>query len=251
MSMYLNDRPDNTGDSHSVNEPEIVDQHLVDKIKAQALIDAGMTRVDQDGQTIADPKKLQFEVLQAMQAKHVANGKKDLAAQAVTKFELFAETLPDAPGVRSLARGLEERVAQADLMRDVWTYTNTGTSGFVQKNLNGPGLILCEAKVSRTKLNEETKRKEPTTELARFLTADRDLIMTCYTGPAGAAFYRAARKLEAQLGMVSDRRPELAAPVARQLGVVVRQAIGAVPHADIKQVQALTSLPSDNETDAD
>jgi hypothetical protein len=64
--------------------------------------------------------------------------------------------------------------------------------------------------------------------------------MTYYTGPAGAAFIRAARKLDAQLGLVADRRPELATPVAKQLNSVVKQAIASIPHADTKAVAALT-----------
>ncbi|WP_433055072.1 hypothetical protein [Dactylosporangium sp. CS-033363] len=223
------------------------DHLLVDQIKAQALIDAGFTGKDEDGALRANQKLLPGAVLQTMQNNHVANGKRELAARAVTKFELYAELLPDGPGVRRLANSAEESAAQDELMKYLWGLTNTGTSGFVQKSIGELGLVLCEASVSRTKINEETGKREPRTEPGRFITASRDLIMTYFTAPAGAAFLRAARKLEAQLGLVSTRRPELAAPVARQLGVVVRQAVGAIPHADVKQVAALTA--DDNQSD--
>src|SRR5262249_17527325 len=131
---------------------------------------------------------------------------------------------------------LEEKIAHVELLKLVWGYTNTSPTGYVQKNISDTGFVLCELKVSRTKINEETGKKEPTVELARFLTADRDLIMTSYTGPAGQAFMRAARRLENVLGIVADRRPELAEPVARQVGAFVRTAVSSVPHADVKQV---------------
>ena len=231
----------------ALREPE-VDLQLVEKIKAQALIDAGMIQYDSDGRKLANPKLLQAAVLQAMLTNHVANNKRELPTRAATKFELYAELLPKGPGVQSLAEGLEQRVAQDQLMRNIWGFTNIGTSGFVQKNVAEEGYVLCEAEVSRTKINQETSKKEPTTERARFLTSDRDLILTYYTAPAGAAFLRAARRLEAQLGMVGARRPELTVPIAKQLGVVVRQAVGSIPHADVKQASALTS--GDHESDA-
>jgi hypothetical protein len=231
----------------TVQEPE-VNFELVEKIKAQALIDAGMIEYDEDGRTLANPRLLQAAVLQAMLSNHVASNKRELPTRASTKFELYAELLPRGPGVQALADGLEERLAQDQLMRNIWGFTNIGTSGFVQKNVAEEGFVLCEAEVSRTKINQETSKKEPTTERARFLTTDRDLILTYYTAPAGAAFLRAARRLEAQLGMVGARRPELTVPIAKQLGVVVRQAVGSVPHADVKQAAALTS--GETESDA-
>ena len=220
---------------------EIIDRDLVEKLKSQTLIEAGYMREDEDGNILADYKQLQFASLKAMTTSHVVGSKKDLSARAVTKFELYAELLPLAPGVTALAKDVEARIAQEELTKLTWSYTNTGTSGFVQRNIGDTGLILCELKVSRTKINEETGKKEPTLESARFLTADRELIMTAFTGPAGQAFMRAARRLENLLGMVADRRPELAEPVARQVGSFVKTAVGAIPHADVKQVRALTS----------
>jgi hypothetical protein len=218
-----------------------VDLELVEKIKAEALIQAGHHTTDQHGTVHASVKQLQFSVLQVMQDRHVATSKRDLATSAVTPFELYQELLPHGPGVQALARSNEEKLAQQLLTRQLWGYANVGISSFVQKNVASLGMVVCEAKVARTKLNEETGKKQPTTELARFLTTDGDLIMTYYTGPAGAAFVRAARKLDAQLGLVAARRPELAVPVARQLGSMVRQAVAAVPHADPRAAAALTA----------
>lgn len=107
------------------------------------------------------------------------------------------------------------------------------------------GYVLCEAKVSRTKTNEETGKREPTTETARFVTTDHEMILTYYTGPAGRRFLASARKLEAQLGLVAARRPELTESIAKQLNVVVKQAISAIPHADVRQAAALTASPDD------
>lgn len=224
-----------------------IDLELVEKIKAEALIQAGHSTQDDDGSARMSLKQLQFAVLQTMQDRHVVTGKRDLAARAATQFELYQELLPTAPGVQALARSDEERLAQSQLMKLLWGYANVGINSFVQKHVAGLGFVLCEAKVARTKVNEETGKRQPTTELARFLTADGELIMTYYTGPAGAAFVRAARKLDAQLGLVADRRPELAMPVAKQLGSVVKQAVASIPHADPKAITALKGGDSDSD----
>lgn len=41
--------------------------------------------------------------------------------------------------------------------------------------------------------------------------------------------------------MVGKRRPELVSQVAKQAGAMVKQAIASVPHADTRQVAALTT----------
>lgn len=226
-----------------------IDQELVDKIKAEALIQAGHSVQDEDGTVRMSVKQLQFAVLQGMQDRHVVTSKRDLATGAATQFELYQELLPQGPGVNTLARSDEERAAQRELIKLLWSFANVGISGFVQKNVATHGLVLCEAKVARTKLNEETGKRQPTTELGRFLTTDGELIMTYYTGPAGAAFVRAARKLDAQLGLVADRRPELAIPVAKQLNSVVKQAVASIPYADTKAVAAIKGRTGDTDTE--
>lgn len=227
-------------DSSSADEYG-VDMELVEKIRAEALIQAGHSTTDEDGTVRASVKQLQFTVLQVMQERHVVISKRDLSTSAVTQFELYQELLPQGPGAQTLARTDEEKLAQQLLTKQLWSYANIGISGFVQKNVATAGMVLCEAKVARTKLNEETGKKQPTTELARFLTTDGELIMTYYTGPAGAAFVRAARKLDAQLGLVADRRPELTMSVAKQLGSMVKQAVASIPHADPRAAAALTA----------
>lgn len=241
--VFTSTGPSDTGPETAADEQleiGVVDNDLVQQIVAQAMIDCGYSR-EEDGLVLADEKQLQKATVQQMLDAHVVSSQKELASRAATKFDLFAELLPKAPGVATLPETIEEELAQRQLMQKVWGYTNTGTSGFVQKNIPDTGYIVCEAKVGRTKVNQETGKKEPTTEMGRFLTADKDLIMTHYTGPAGAAFVRAARKLENLLGMVTERRPELAVPVARQLNVVVKQAVTAIPHADPRNAAALTS----------
>ncbi|MGH3612534.1 MAG: hypothetical protein ACRDRK_08040 [Pseudonocardia sp.] len=221
--------------------PKAPDPDLVKKIQAEALIQAGFVDQGEDGEILASYRKLQNAVVQVMHERHIVRSKKDFNSGAVTKFELYQEMLPDAPGVQSVADTVDEKAAQDDLMRKLWTYLNTGTTGFVQKNAAGEALVLCEGDVPRTKINEENGRREPRTEKGRFLTDDGELILTYYTGPAGAAFIKQARKLEAQLGMVGKRRPELAASVAKQVGAMVKQAVTSVPHADPRQVAALTA----------
>jgi hypothetical protein len=221
--------------------PRILDENLVVQIMAQALIDQGYCYRDRSGLQVADFKhQLQLAVLGAMET-HVVAGAKELAAKAVTKSELYAEVLPNGPGVTSLPESPEHEAARDGLQKKIWNFTNPGTSGYVQKSIATSGLVLCEAKVARHKIIEETGKREPTTDLGKFLTADHQLILTYYTQPAGAKFAAAARRLENQLGMVTTRQPELAGSVAKQMAAVVRQAIAALPHADVKQALALTA----------
>jgi hypothetical protein len=141
------------------------------------MIQSGYTSTGEDGLVRASTKQLQMAVLQSMQDRHVATSKRDLAASAATQFELYQEILPYGPGVQTVARTDEERLAQQQLTKLLWGYANVGINGFVQKNIVGLGMVLCEAKVARTKLNEETGKKQPTTELARFVTTDGELIL--------------------------------------------------------------------------
>lgn len=221
-------------------EEHVLDVELIDRIKSEALIRHGYHAEDEDGFIRANQKQLQLAALEFMQDKHVATSKSNLQTKSVTQFEFYQELFPNGPGAQALPESEEEKRAQQDLTKLVWGYSNVGISGFVQKSVASSGLIVCEAKVGRTIVNEVNGKKQPTTELARFLTNDGELIMLYYTGPAGAAFLRAARKLDAQLGLVSDRRPELTMAVAKQLGTVVRQAVASVPHADPKAAAALT-----------
>lgn len=238
-------QPGTSGEGYEQEQLQIIDESLVEKLCSQALIDAGFFR-DEDGERIADTNSMKQGVVQHMLDHHEVSGSKDLATNAVTKFELYAEVLPTAPGVTTLPTSIEEEVAKGRLATKLWNLCNTGVSGHVQANIPNSGLVVVEAKVARTKINEETGKREPTTELARFLTADRELIMNHLTGPAGAKFVAQARKLENLLGMVTERRPELAAPVARQLGDVVKQAVASIPHADPKRVLAITAGSSES-----
>lgn len=221
-------------------QPQVLDMDMVEKLCNQALLDSGYV-VEEDGQLHADEKQLKMAVVQAMLDGHVVKGKTDMAAQAVTKFELYTEILPHGPGIDSLPDSPEGILARNKLCAMVWTLTNTGRSGHVQARIPTSGLILVEAEVNRTKVNQETGKKEPTTERGRFLTSDKDLILTHFTNPAGAKFLAHAQKLENLLGMVAERRPELALPVAQQLGVVMKQVVAAIPHANPRQVSALTT----------
>jgi hypothetical protein len=233
--------PDDVGDS--AEQPPLtglIDRDLVEKIMSQALIDGGYVK-EEEGLVLADDKPLKAAVVQTMLDNHVVNSGKEMPSRGVTKFELYAELLPTAPGITSLPESVEENEAKTKLMNKVWGYVNTGTTGHVQQNISDSGYVVVEAQVRRTKVHQETGKKEISTEMARFLTADRELIMTHLTGPAGSKFVAQARRLENLLGMVTERRPELAVPVARQLNVVVKQAVAAIPHADARQAAALTS----------
>jgi len=227
--IFKSSDADGVGESPEQFELEIglIDRNLVEKLMSQALIDAGYFK-DDEGIPVADDRALKGAVVQAMLEHHVVNDGKEMPARGVTKYELYSEMLPSAPGISRLTESAEEDEAKTKLMNKVWGFTNTGTTGHVQQNVAESGLVVVEAQVRRTKVNQETRKTELTMEMGRFLTGDRELIMTHLTGPN-------------LLGMVTERRPELAVPVARQLSVVVKQAMSAIPHADAKQAAALTA----------
>lgn len=235
----------NEDESTTLFQTPLVDTELVERLTAQAMIDHGFFVRNKEDQQVADVKPLRAAVLAAMENNHVVHSNKELTAGAVTKFELYAELFPNGPGIASLPTSLEEEAAQKELTKTVWSLTNTGPTGHVQHNISHSGLILCEAQIARTKISQETGKKQPTTEMGRFLTGDAQLILTHYTGPAGAAFVKQARALEKKLGMVATRQPELTQAVARQIQAVVKQAQAAIPHADPKQASALNAGVSD------
>src|SRR4051794_19879521 len=92
--------------------PEVPDPELVDKIKCEALIRAGYAITNEDGESRASFPLLQRGVLQNMHERHVVRNKRDFITGAVTRFELYQEMLPDAPGAQSLAATPEEKLAQ-------------------------------------------------------------------------------------------------------------------------------------------
>ncbi|MGV0788672.1 hypothetical protein ABQF33_17320 [Mycolicibacterium sp. XJ2] len=229
-------------ESEVVIPDHILDPRLVKHILDQTLIDHGYcTRDNRSGLEIPDDSQLKLAVLEAMSRHHVVTSNKDLAVKAVTKFELYSEVFPEGPGVTSIPDTPEGTEAQKKLITKVWGYIQTGITGHVQQSIAASGMVLCEAKVSRTLINEETGKREPTVTLARFLTSDHALILKHYTAPAGADFAQASRKLENKLGMVVGRQPELAGTIARQMAAVVKASIAAIPHADPKHVAALVA----------
>jgi hypothetical protein len=229
-------------ESDVIVSDQILDQRLVKEIVDQALIGHGYCSHDhRSDQKAPDDSQLKSSVLEAMSRYHVATSNKDLSVKAVTKFELYSEVFPNGPGVTSIPDTAEGAEAQKKLINKVWGYIQTGTTGHVQQSIAASGMVLCEAKVSRTHVNEETGKREPTTQLGRFLTSDHALILKYYTAPAGADFAQASRKLENKLGMVVGRQPELAVTIARQMAAVVRASIASIPHADPKHVAALVA----------
>jgi hypothetical protein len=228
----------------------VLDENLVAQICSQALIDQGFAARDRSGHLIADPGPMKQAVLAAMEDNHVVTSSKDLAAKAVTPAELYAEVLPDGPGVTSLPDNPEAAAARDKLKALIWASTNTGTSGYVQKGIEHSNMVLCEAPVPRNLVSEETGKKEATSPMGRFLTSDDALILKHYTAPAGLKFAQQARALQNKLGMVTKRKPELTGAVARQMQAVVKTAVDSIPSANPKTAAALNAGTSVNGDEA-
>lgn len=232
--------------------PTVVTKLEVDQRVGEMLIAHGYcVRDNRTGLEKPDDHLLRVAVVKAMQG-HVATSKTihELATKSVTKDELYAEVFPHGPGVESIPETDLDAEVQKSLTAKIWGITNTGTSGHVQKAIAASGLVLCEAKVSRTVSKGNGGSGITSMVMGRFLTSDHATILTHYTTPAGAEFVGAGKKLDNKLNMVVSRQPELAAAVARQMAAAVKQAIAAIPHADPKVMAALVagSLSDDPES---
>lgn len=215
------------------------DYALVDQIAHDAWRQRGWT-YEKNGADHKNIAALREFVLDLVLSEHVVEEEDDKDSLSFTKGEIYRRTFPDGPGARRQPSSQEEELARDKLATRVWALTNVGYTGHIQKELALHGLVLCESKVARTRRSAERPHDvAPEAVIGRFATANPDLILRFYTSAQGAAFQRAAIKLERSLAMVTDRRPELLIPVARQLQTMVKSAVAQIAHGDVKVAAAL------------
>jgi hypothetical protein len=228
-----------------------LDWGLVDQITEETMLNHGYGTVDdgddESGAETPDDDKLKSAVVKAMH-RHVvsANTVKELSANSVTKVELFAEVFPQGIAVgsdESVSKEVEQ--ARQDLMTKVWGFTNTGTTGHVQKAVGGSGLILCDAGVSRVESKVDGGPGVGVTVRGRFLTNDPATILNHYTNPAGQSFVGAATKLQRQLEIVVERHPELDFRIANQIAGSIKTAVAAIPSGNPSLVKASKAASAD------
>jgi hypothetical protein len=204
------------------------------KLRRDTLEAHGYLYEDRDGKLCEDTPKLKDTVYQRMAGSHVVDipasnnnpSAKLMAAKAVTADELYAVIFPNAPGVTAPIANLEESRVAGDLKRLVWGYTNTGPTGYVNDRveLEGLTLVMCEAKVSRTKISAETGHSKPVTEIGRFLTDHPKLIEQHSTLNRVLRLVKIAEGTAKHVVMALRRHPEIADNVARQIKLALGQA---------------------------
>lgn len=154
-------------------DPAIVELH-----KADALVRAGYFSADSVGRVLPCSNKLKVAVLQSFRERHVVAVRRDLAKCAVTKLELYRELLPQGLGVDSPTLTTEERLAHQQLAFTLGGYADATPDGFVRKGVESLGLEVCEARIFRTKPDAVTRKLHLTTAIGRFVTKDRELVLT-------------------------------------------------------------------------
>lgn len=207
------------------------DPEEVKRICDQILIDQGWcTRIA--GVLQPYDQAVKEAVFNAVIDSHVLDTEQEIETKlAFSMAEFYGEMVPGGPKVDS--RNVNEQAAAGILAQDLWGYTSGSTTGYVQRGLEEKQLVLCEASTMRPFFNPVVRRTESRLVRVRFASANHGLILKYYTGPAGTAYVKAAKRYQAKLDMVVRRQkailPELTAQAAKFLGEAKKEIPLAVP----------------------
>ncbi len=173
---------------------------------------AGYTKTRRDGEEVIDDPMMRATVVDLVTGK-VAPDRQSRSENSWTAGELYAAVFPDAPGTdpsRSLDDlDVDEVEVRTKLIRRVWTLTNPGDTGFVQKRLGETGTtVLCRGLVHRG-LDQVP---------GVYVTDDPELIMTESLQPRIDKLVTEAEHLRRHAGMITSRHGELASQVLAAIG---------------------------------
>ena len=142
------------------------DYEAVDRLVLDTLAAAGFVFTDKAGERQIDHDALREAVYRKMVDEHVVTDPKLVAKGAVTRRELYGAVLPNGPGAGRQPATEVEALAREQLERQLWNFTNTGVTGYVNRRVEVEdlSLIMCEAGVGRTNRSEETGRITATTD---------------------------------------------------------------------------------------
>lgn len=226
-----------------------LDYEAKDKLVLEACRAKGFVFTDRSGEERIDFEAMKQETYQVMIDDHVVDDQAQVTKLATTQHELFAAIFPDGPGARRQPASLEEAAARDELARKVWSFVNTGTTGYVNLRVEAEGLtlVMCEAPVARTYQSEETGRRKPVTEPGRFLTDNGDLIATHSTLPKAHKLVKAAEAVAKHMAMATRRHPELTAAVNRQITGAISQSRAALSGVAPAKQSALSATKDEGE----
>lgn len=219
--------------------PEVpeVDQNQVDAIMEQAWMNVGCS-IRIQGVLQADRTRAKELVFNTVVDNHELHSEAEIeTAKAFSKPEFYGEVFGDkgdgrpAPGPALTTKDINELAAVAGLAHEMWDWCTGSTTGYVQNGLEDSGLVLCQHTIQRPLYNPLVGRVQPMPALVRWVTADHDMILKYYTGPAGEAYVKAAKRYQAKLRMVVRRQKEIQPKLTAQAAKFLGQAKDELPLA--------------------
>jgi len=215
--------------------PSVVEKEIERRIK-EVWEDAGYT-TDEGVQA----NNLMHEAAYEAVRNHIANAKEDVANNAITKGELFAEVFPNAPGAEGSGEPVDEfdqEVAKR-LERDVWSLTQPKDTGYIQKRLGEENstLVLCR----------ETIRRKVDRAWGVYLTDSPMIIMEKVVEHEAKAYEQKAAALRQQLDMVRARQKDLHGQIDARVRQAEKKAKAELSFAVPAAPEALLPEGSDEE----
>ena len=207
-------------ESTMITHADIVQQKIDEQLMAH-----GYSTV-KNGETVPDENAMKRKVFEIVE-KHVVTDKGEKSKNSITNGELYAAAFPNGPGTDPTSNldnlDFEDAEVRERLVRKVWTLTNGGLSGYIQKRLgeNGGTLVLCRGQVMRG--------LDPVPGC--FVTDNAALIMSDSLQPQIESLVKKADNLRKHVDMVSVRHPELEGRISQALGLGVQRTIAALPSA--------------------
>ncbi len=215
--------------------PSVVEKEIEARI-LKVWAEAGYTTAD----GVHDNNLMHEAAFEAVRT-HVANTKEDVANNAITKGELFAEVFPNAPGADGSGEPVDEfdqEVAKR-LERDVWSLTQPKDTGYIQKRLGEEGskLILCR----------ETIRRKVDRAWGVYLTESPVIIMEKVVEQEAKAYEQKAASLRQQLDMVRTRQKDLQGQINARVRQAEKKTKAELTFSSQAAPEALLSEGSDEE----
>ena len=200
--------------SHRIG-PAVRDAGPVEAAKLAIYASRGRIRVDKNGNTVPDDAKVKTSVYELFRDSIVINSEADIVDEALSQYDLFANTFPSVS-----TDGLDDDQLEAyrQVRRKMWQWASPAVNGYCQETSEMENLdyVMVEKRIYRASRDLSTGTVAPTAVSVRFFTQEPDLIFELSSQPAAAKFVKAAEEASKHLQMNTRRHPELTARVSRE-----------------------------------
>lgn len=184
-----------------LSEQEQVERGVYLAYVAQGYVSGDPPEVDKESLFMAT-----YSIVRAA----VVETKRERGTKAVTRGHLMATLFPSVPGpgTDEYATEVGERIWK-EVEQSIWNYVKPDHTAKFQKALGaeGGGLVLC-----RTKIDVDGNPVD-----AAYVTGNPDLILLDFAAPLKQGVRRAAERMAKNLAMVSNRKPEMARTLTREV----------------------------------